>query len=381
MKDIKNRKCSYLGCSTKPSFGDPITGVPEYCSTHKAEGHENVISPKCLECGKIAHYGVKRREYCLAHRTAGMRVIGARYCNYVDDFGDTCPVRATFGHTHNHVAVKCQEHKLDDMVDVLNTKCINEDCAKLATVGPLFARLTHCVGHKIDGEYHDNHPKCSYDACSKKAYCAKDLKAYPDRCVDHTIDGYINIIERICTSCGLPNRIPLAYDRCYMCRDHSNDDIRKKKELNVKSLLTQALITFTQHDKRVVDGCSRYRPDFVIDVGTFFIVVECDENQHGSYSPECEKTRMLQIFQDFGMPVQFVRYNPDSYIDSNGVKVVSKARRETTLIETIKRLMTWEVPEFTVAAIYIAYDGFDGKPVNTNLNYEEYLKGIDRQKS
>lgn len=51
------------------------------------------------------------------------------------------------------------------------------------------------------------------------------------------------------------------------------------------------------------------------------IIVECDENQHGSYACECELGRMITLFQDYGgMPVVFIRYNPDNYISASNEK-------------------------------------------------------------
>ena len=52
--------------------------------------------------------------------------------------------------------------------------------------------------------------------------------------------------------------------------------------------------------------------------------VEVDENQHTEYNTTCENKRLCELYQDFGyVPIVFVRFNPDSYIDANGTKVTS----------------------------------------------------------
>jgi hypothetical protein len=163
-----------------------------------------------------------------------------------------------------------------------------------------------------------------------------------------------------------------------MCRGYKDDNVRKKKEFAVKALLDVAGIKYSQHDRRVDEGCSRYRPDFVIDCATFMLVVECDENQHASYAPECEKGRMLQLFQDFGMPVQFIRYNPDKYTDSKGKRIVMQGSRETLLIDTVRQVMGWETSKFQVGAIYICYDGFDGVPKNIDMDYDGYMQSMGK---
>ena len=49
-------------------------------------------------------------------------------------------------------------------------------------------------------------------------------------------------------------------------------------------------------------------------------MVECDEQQHRGYS--CETKRTMQLFQDCGYrPAVYIRFNPDSYLDTNGTRV------------------------------------------------------------
>ena len=77
-------------------------------------------------------------------------------------------------------------------------------------------------------------------------------------------------------------------------------------------------------DKRVIDGCSRRRPDLMLDLGSHVIIVEIDENQHVNYDCSCENKRIMELSQDFAhRPIVFIRFNPDDYIDSNGTIVES----------------------------------------------------------
>ena len=70
-------------------------------------------------------------------------------------------------------------------------------------------------------------------------------------------------------------------------------------------------------DQSIESGCSRRRPDIYVDMGTFNLVIEVDENQHVHYT--CENLRMMQIFQDGGsIPLVLIRFNPDSYVDTEG---------------------------------------------------------------
>jgi hypothetical protein len=72
----------------------------------------------------------------------------------------------------------------------------------------------------------------------------------------------------------------------------------------------------------IQDGCSRKRPDLLLDLGYQVIVVEIDENQHESYDCSCENKRLMLLSQDIGhRPIVFIRFNPDDYI--NGTKKVT----------------------------------------------------------
>jgi hypothetical protein len=71
------------------------------------------------------------------------------------------------------------------------------------------------------------------------------------------------------------------------------------------------------YDKKIQGGCSKRRPDFLIDIFTHSIIIKCDEHQHPDYS--CENKRNMELFQDLGnRPLILLRFNPDKYIDENG---------------------------------------------------------------
>ena len=90
-------------------------------------------------------------------------------------------------------------------------------------------------------------------------------------------------------------------------------------------------IKYISCDKLVDNGaCFKYRPDFLIDCGSHFVVLEVDENQHKGRAYGCEEVRMVNIFQSLGLSTKFIRYNPDKY-KKNGKwlnpSVVSRMRK------------------------------------------------------
>lgn len=375
MVDVVHHMCTYPGCDTRASFGKPGTKSFEFCEEHKPDDYIDVVSKRCKECPERAYYGISTITHCYTHKTTAMKKIGGFLCARVEK-GNVCKTIASYGFTTDHVPIRCAVHKDELMVNVVSCKCITEGCKSNASFGQLFRKATHCKEHSRVGEFSNTHPKCKL--CNAKAFYSGKQEDLPQYCAIHAPKGYINLVESKCSACGMEDRIPEGETQCYMCRGYKDDNVRKKKEFAVKALLDVAGVKYSQHDRRVDEGCSRYRPDFVIDCVTFMLVVECDENQHSSYAPECEKGRMLQLFQDFGMPVQFIRYNPDTYTNSKGKRIVIQGSRETLLVDTIKHVTRWEVPKFQVGAIYICYNGFDGVPKNVDMDYDGYMKSMGK---
>jgi molybdenum cofactor biosynthesis enzyme MoaA len=114
---------------------------------------------------------------------------------------------------------------------------------------------------------------------------------------------------------------------CSYCNPDKSKN-RKSKENRVRDLLTEHNIQFIQDKVIENDCCLKYRPDFLIDCGTYYIILECDENAHAQYEQECEIIRMNNISSGLGLPVKFIRYNPDQ-------KNVTRKEKERVLIDTL----------------------------------------------
>ena len=99
----------------------------------------------------------------------------------------------------------------------------------------------------------------------------------------------------------------------------------KTKEKEVVERIMQTFPAFTWvHDKKIQDGCSRRRPDLLLDMGTHIIIVEIDENKHTDYDCSCEHKRLMELSQDVGhRPIVFIRFNPDDYIGEDGTLIKS----------------------------------------------------------
>jgi hypothetical protein len=116
-----------------------------------------------------------------------------------------------------------------------------------------------------------------------------------------------------------------VYCFIHLFPDEPNARNYKTKEKDVIDRITQTFTNFTWvADKIVQDGCSRRRPDLLLDMGSHIIIVEIDENKHTHYDCICEHKRLMELSQDLQhRPIVFIRFNPDDYTNKDNVLVKS----------------------------------------------------------
>jgi hypothetical protein len=151
----------------------------------------------------------------------------------------------------------------------------------------------------------------------------------------------------------------------------------------VSRILPEAAAAGAATEAEAENACksSGRKPDVLIDMGEWVVVVEVDENQHHqhSYKSSCETKRVMQIFDDAGRrPIVFIRFNPDGYKDAEGHSVRSPwttdgrtgsvqhvpAENRTKWedrLETLSDALTRAVavrPERDVSWVYLFFDGY-----------------------
>jgi hypothetical protein len=99
----------------------------------------------------------------------------------------------------------------------------------------------------------------------------------------------------------------------------------KTKEKAVVDAIQNRFDGFTWvWDKRIQNGCSKRRPDLLLDLGSHILLVEIDEQAHSDYNCSCENLRLQLISQDLGFrPIILLRFNPDSYESIDGERITS----------------------------------------------------------
>jgi hypothetical protein len=178
--------------------------------------------------------------------------------------------------------------------------------------------------------------------------------------------------------------IPKYNGYCLNCCINICPDIQvsrnyKTKEKEVVDRIKEKYPDFTWiHDKKVVDGCSKRRPDLLLDMGYHIIIVEVDENKHTGYDCSCENKRLMELSQDLQhRPIVFIRFNPDSYINQNKLKISSCWRtNKQGVIQIMKTRMTEWKERINILNQQIQYwiDNKSNKTIEIiELFYDNYL--------
>ena len=349
MTNVVDKKCVYDGCRSQPSCNYPQFKNGIYCAKHKLHGMINVVTKKCLynSCNTISLYNYpnnSKRLYCNIHKLEGMINVVDNRCEY-----ENCNITPVFNFPNEKSGKYCNQHKLDGMINIKCRKCTYNGCYKQPRYNyPNEKSGKYCNTHKLDDMIDVVSKRCAYPLCD-----VRPSYNYPDKksgkyCITHKFDDMIDIInfKKMCKTPHCETRCIKKYKgycmRCFLFMFPNEKNARnyKTKEVAVADIIKERFSYYDiTCDKTIQDGCSKYRPDIIIDLGYQVIIIEVDETQHKNYS--CENKRMMTLSQDSNhRPMIMIRFNPDAYhngtkkitscwgIDGNGMCVVKKTKQK-----------------------------------------------------
>jgi len=155
------------------------------------------------------------------------------------------------------------------------------------------------------------------------------IKCNPSSCCRECKLTFVNIKTRFYPLC----------EACF-CNKYPDNILSKRFKIKETYLLEELKTRFKHvdikmiNDKKIEGGCSSRRPDILIDLLIFSIVIECDEKEHSNY--KCENKRNMELFEDLGnRPLIIIRFNPDSYNIKN--KKIQGCFKDITKIEDIHK--------------------------------------------
>lgn len=355
MVNIRRKTCKHSGCKKTPSFG---TTTPHYCKSHANDGMKNLIAKYCEHVGCELHASYnhqgQRPKFCMEHCEEGMISVIGKDCEYPG-----CKCRSRYYDFPGGKGRFCTKHKEDGMIDVSNPKCGELGCGSLASYGIPGGKLTSCTKHRKPGML--SRPRARCVVCRKPAFYGKSF--IPKHCEPHKEDDDENLIERECVSCHLTMVLD-KNNKCEYCEPIRFQTNRLAKQNALMEYLDKKGLRGNSTDIVIDNGkCGKERPDRVFDFEDKIVIVECDEHQHRERQCECEQTRMVNITQSYGgIPVYFIRWNPDNYASTDTRLPELVAKRHLTLTKYLHeiQLNKIELPKSLLSVCYMYYDGWIG---------------------
>jgi hypothetical protein len=386
MINVNIKKCNYENCNKIPSFNYPNETICLYCKQHKLEGmvdikHNYCNHPNCNKRPNYNYVGEKKRLYCKEHKLDGMIDINAKKCKYTN-----CQKSPSYNFTNEQYPIYCKEHKLEGMENIRKKTCLHPSCKTIPSYNyPKQTKSLYCAIHKLDGMIDVKNKLCQYRECKLRAIYSLPNERNFTFCSRHKQPGMIDMNSMTCKSEWCTTFISnKKYDGyCVFCYIHLFPDKLvarnyKTKEYSVIEFVKQE---FQQYDwitdKMVQEGCSKRRPDLMLDLGYQVLIIEIDENQHIGYDCSCENKRLMELSRDVGhRPIIFIRFNPDDYINyehknitscwgvnQKGICVVKKSKQKewNERLNTLKtQIEYWLIDEHitnkTVEIIHLFYD-------------------------
>ena len=316
---------------------------------------------KCQECDKQATYNYLEENggaFCVKHKTENMVDVKHPKCLHPG-----CLTRPSYnlpGHTKGKF---CVEHKMWKMVNVEDPRCSRSNCLTRAGFGIPGHKPIKCFQHIEDGMVSDPTKRCTHPKCKEYAVMGAS-DSHGEYCTFHAPSTYICLLRYTCKGgCGMLTVVDKE-GYCTTCHPDSITRYNLGKQNRVINWLkiNPETSDFSSIDQvlpqtRECIGSKMYRPDIAYqrDEG-YYIIVEVDEKQHNTESyKRCDLPRMINLHQDIGAPVYFIRYNPDEYSKDGKKKNPTDNARKKTLTNWIKWVKDYAKEDKVTDGLHVLY--------------------------
>jgi len=282
--------------------------------------------------------------------------------------------RPTFNTPGSTEALYCKLHALEGMINVKHKRCADLECTKIPNFNtPESMEALYCKLHALEGMIDIKHKRCVDPDCTKRPTFNAPGSTEALYCKLHALEGMINVKDKRCVLCKIFQSTKRYNWYCFGCYCFTFPDkviVRnhKTKENQIMADLKKIYPNIIQ-DKIVSGGCSKRRPDGLIQLNDYNIIIEIDENQHNSTEYSCENKRMMEIFQDLGdSPLTVIRFNPDKFAKEQSLFKNSKKEGKLLIrnqkkydIEIAKLVETIAIhistrPDSEVNVVLLRYD-------------------------
>lgn len=322
------RNCIHEKCTARASYGYK-GNTPKYCKKHMFDNMINLLNPICKVegCTVRASFGHEKSEFCKSHKTEDMnKLIKTRKCAYKD-----CNILPVFGY-EGKPATFCIQHKLSDMINLVNKTCLFQGCTtspiygydiplycvvhkedsmtnlvsktcklcnKQPTFGYEYKKPTHCIDHKEDGMTDVRNKRCAYEGCNKQPnYNYKNEKAM--YCSGHKLEGMIDVSNKRCQFEGcdlIPVFGNIGDKKASYCVTHKEDAM---VNVSHKTCLVDTCMKQPAYGFDKPEYCSKHKQQGMINLIVKLCEYESCQKQP-VYGYEHRKPRFCKEHMEEGM--------------------------------------------------------------------------------
>jgi len=379
-------KCKSEGCNKQSIYNKPGETKPLYCVKHKTDSMINVVSKRCISegCNKRPIYNEPEETkglYCGFHKKEGMIYVVNKRCK-----SEGCNKQPYYNEPEETKGLYCKDHKKEGMIDVVNKRCKSKGCNKRPNYNePGETSGLYCKDHKKEGMIDVLHKRCKSEGCKIRPYYNEPEETNGLYCGYHKKAGMVDVVNKRCKNewCDTSIRNSKYEGYCAYCfinmfPDKPISRNYKTKERAVTDYILKEYPNYTWIcDKRIQGGCSKRRPDLMLDLGFQFIIIEVDENQHKSNDCSCENRRLMELSNDIKFrKLIVIRFNPDSFktrenktIKScwkinkgSGILTISSQTDWDNRLKVLKKTLEYWINNETnkiLECIELFYDGFE----------------------
>lgn len=303
------------------------------CKGNQRCKEHNCIKAYCIECAKK---GIECSQICMKHfciksqcKQCGdgkkLCVHGKRkdYCKK-----DECKGNQICEHNLSKVQCrKCKENNPEAKSNFCEHNILKPTCKVCSS-------QLRCEHGKI--KY-----VCKNKLCTEISGSICEHNIRKDRCIKCTPES--SFFCKLCKEATANIKYGEYCFVCY-CREHPDEEIPRRrllKENYIHNFLKEFFPNLKLfHNKEIIGGTSRKRPDWMIDLQSRFIIIECDEDGHFTEKYICENRRMMELFQDAGnRPGVFIRMNPDKFEKESCFEFDDKFNIKSTSIWETRKII------------------------------------------
>ena len=121
--------------------------------------------------------------------------------------------------------------------------------------------------------------------------------------------------------------------------------------------------------------------DFAFEFEADVLLLEYDEQMHADREKRCELVRQAEVSMGYGgMPVHWIRYNPDKFKNGGVLQAVASKERESVLLKLIQNAVSNPDYENLITVNYLCYDKPAGADFVESFKFktiEDYSAWVD----